>query len=127
MATIGVMLASAGGAAAGYAASQTYVSVNAGGRMLRVKPSSIHLVSNENLLGLHWSSWGGAKANGSGTDHSNGPSPGRSASNPVRVTLRDRRQCGAHLVYTTVAIHFTRGIPYAGEKRDIDYAYGCPS
>jgi hypothetical protein len=107
--------------------AQTFVSVNVGGRVLRVKPSSIHLISNENLLGLRWSSWGGPTAHGTGTDHSNGPAPGRSSSNAARVTLRDRRQCGSHLVYTTVAIHFTHGIPYAGEKRDIDYAYGCPS
>ena len=108
-------------------AGQSYVSINAGGRILRVKPASIHLVSNENLNTLRWSSWGGSKARGAGMDHSNFPSHGRSASNPVRVELRDRKRCGSKLVYTTIRIRFTRGIPYAGEPSLISFAYGCPT
>jgi hypothetical protein len=33
------------------------VSVNAGGAMLSVRPGAIHLVSNENVYHLRWSSW----------------------------------------------------------------------
>lgn len=109
------------------AASRVYVSVNAGGRMLAVRPARIHLVSNENLSGLRWSSWGGKTADATGTDHGNFPSPGHKASNPVRVQATDRRRCGSKLVYTTIRLHFTRGVPYAGQPHQTRYSYGCPS
>jgi hypothetical protein len=109
------------------AASPVYVSVNAGGRMLEMKPKRIHLLSNENLSELRWSNWGGKTANAMGTDHGNFPSPGHKAINPVRVQATDRRRCGSKLVYTTIRLHFTKGVPYAGQPRDTKYAYGCPS
>ena len=112
-------------AAVAYAA-QTYVSVNVGGGTLRVRPRNIHVLSNENLYQLKWSSWGGSRARATGLDHSNAPSPGRSAQNPVRVELRGRRHCGSRLVYTTLRIRFTKGIPYVGEPSLISYPYGCP-
>ncbi len=107
-------------------AAQTYVSINAGGNMLRVRPGKMHLVSNENLYQLKWSSWGDSRARASGIDHSNNPSQGRSAQNPVRVELRNRKRCGTRLVYTRVQIRFTKGIPYAGEPSRISFSYGCP-
>ena len=109
------------------AAAPVYVSVNAGGRELRIRPAGIHLLSNENLTGLRWSTWGGKAATATGTDHGNFPSPGHKASNPVRVQATDRRRCGSKLVYTTIRIHFTKGVPYAGQPHNTQYAYGCPS
>jgi hypothetical protein len=107
-------------------AAQTFVSVNAGGGVLRVRPRTIHVLSNENLYQLRWSSWGGFRARANGIDHSNFPSAGRSAQNPVRVELRGRKRCGSRLVYTRLRIRFTNGIPYAGEPSLISYSYGCP-
>jgi hypothetical protein len=109
------------------AAHSVYVSVNAGGRILASRPTRIHLLSNENLSALSWRSWGGRVAQGTGTDHGNYPSPGHQATNPVRVRATDRRRCGTKLIYTTIELHFTRGVPYAGQPRDTKYAYGCPS
>jgi hypothetical protein len=109
------------------ATSPVYVSVNAGGRALAVKPKGIHLVSNENLSGLRWSAWGGETAYATGTDHGNSPSAGHRASNPVRVQATDRRRCGSRRVYTTIRVHFTKGVPYAGQPHETKYSYGCPS
>jgi hypothetical protein len=107
-------------------AAPVYVSVNAGGHVLAVRPKRIHLVSNEDLSGLRWRSWGGTTANARGSDHGNFPSPGLKASNPVQVRAADRRRCGSKLIYTTIHLHFTKGVPYAGQPRDTEYAYGCP-
>jgi hypothetical protein len=104
----------------------TLVSVNAGGAVLRVRPASIHLVSNENLGQLKWKSWGAATAHGTGTSYANGPSPHHAASNPVAVELRDRRNCGTHAVYTTISLRFTASVPYAGMSKSLTYRYGCP-
>jgi hypothetical protein len=109
------------------AASQVYVSVNAGGSDLKVKPGRIHLLSNENLTGLHWSAWGGKTATATGTHHGNFPSPRHKASNPVEARATDRRQCGKKTAYTTIQLHFTHGVPYAGQPHNVKYAYGCPS
>lgn len=109
------------------AAAPVYVSVSAGGRVLEVKPKRIHLLSNENLSGLSWSNWGGTVANATGIDNANFPSPGQKGSNPVRVHATDRRRCGSRLVYTTIRLHFTEGVPYAGQPHNTKYAYGCPS
>lgn len=108
------------------AASKVYVSVNAGGTALRIKPARIHLVSNENISRLKWKSWGGKTARAAGTDHGNFPSPGHRASNPVDVKATDRPQCGNKMVYTTILLHFTHGVPYAGQPHNTKYAYGCP-
>jgi hypothetical protein len=115
-----VMVASA------LAASKVYVSVNAGGSDLRVRPARIHLLSNENLRRLTWRSWGGSSAAARGIDHGNGPSPGHKATNPVHVKATDRRQCGNKLVYTTIRLYFPKGVPYAGQPHHTKYAYGCP-
>lgn len=123
---ITVVLASALLAGTAGAARSVFVSINAGGSVLRIKPASIHLVSNENLLGLHWRSWGGGTGTGVGRDHANSPSPGHSATNPVRVEATQRRTCKSRLVYTTVRVTFTKGVPYAGQPRVTKYAYGCP-
>lgn len=104
-----------------------YVSVNAGGGLLALRPARIHLLSNENLSGLRWSKWGGKTATAKGTDRGNFPSPGHKSSNPVQVKATDRRRCGSRLVYTTIRLHFTKGVPYAGQPRDTEYAYGCPA
>lgn len=108
------------------AAGPVYVSVNAGGNVLEVRPSAMHLVSNENLTRVRWSSWGGRYATGRATDYANGPSPGHSRKNPVRVRLEGRRRCAGTLVYTVVRLRFTRGVPYAGQPRVTRYRYGCP-
>ena len=123
----GVVLAVALLVATAAAASPVYVSVNAGGRILAVRPARIHLLSNENLSGLRWNTWGGKTANATGTERGNFPSPGHKSSNPVRVNATDRRRCGSKLVYTTIRIHFTKGVPYARQPRDTEYAYGCPA
>ena len=109
------------------AAAPVYVTVNAGGRELRIKPARIHLLSNENLTGLRWSSWGGKAATATGTDHGNFQSARHKASNPVRVQATDRRRCGSEFVYTMIRIHFIKGVPYAGQPHSTKYAYGCPS
>lgn len=113
--------------ASAFASSQVYVSVNAGGGVLRVKPKRIHLVSNENLSALRWSAWGGRTARATGIDHGNFPAPGHGASNPVDVKATDRRQCGNKTVYTAILLHFTHGVAYAGQPHNTKYAYGCPS
>jgi hypothetical protein len=102
------------------------VSVNAGGSDLKVKPARIHLLSNEDLFGLRWTSWGGSSASATGTDHGNAPSPGHNARNPVLVKATDRRDCGGKSAYTTIRIHFTRGTAYARQPHYETYAYGCP-
>ena len=103
-----------------------YVSVVSGSsRQLGIKPKYIHLFSNENLYNLKWISWGGETATATGMDHSNFPSPGHKASNPVRVTATDRRRCRSKLVYTTIRLHFTQGVPYSGQPRNPKDAYGC--
>jgi hypothetical protein len=112
--------------AASAVAASVYVSVNAGGTILKVKPARIHLLSNENLTQLKWRSWGGSKATATGIDHGNFPSPGHQASNRVEVKATNRRQCGNRLVYTTILLYFPRGVPYAGQPHHIRYAYGCP-
>jgi hypothetical protein len=124
---LGALIASALVAGTAAAAPSVYVSVNAGGRILAVRPTRIHLVSNENLSGLRWRSWGARSATASGTDRANFASPGHKAANPVRVQATDRRRCGSKLVYTAIHIHFASGVPYAGQPRDTKYAYGCPS
>jgi len=109
------------------AAAPAYVFADSG--LAQVRPRSLHLISNENLYRLHWARWGGARAAGAGMDSSNGPSAGHSAENPVTVELRNRRRCfsgSGLLVYTTVRVHFTGGVPYAGEPSVISYSYGCP-
>jgi hypothetical protein len=123
---VGVAICACAAAAPAIASQRTYVSINAGGRILRVKPSNIHVLSNENLYNLHWSAWGGPQAKGSGMDSSTFPSRGRSQFNPVRVQLTNRKRCGSKLVYTTLRIRFTHGIPYAHEPSLISYSYGCP-
>lgn len=114
------------GTAGAQAAGPVYVSVNAGGNSLEIRPSAMHLVSNENLVRVRWSSWGGRYATGRATDYANGPSPGHSRKNPVRVRLEGRRRCAGTLVYTVVRLRFTRGVPYAGQPRVTRYRYGCP-
>lgn len=114
------------GTAGAQAAGPVYVSVNAGGNILEIRPSAMHLVSNENLARVRWSSWGGRYATGRATDYANGPSPGHSRKNPVRVRLEGRRRCAGTLVYTVVRLRFTRGVPYAGQPRVTRYRYGCP-
>jgi hypothetical protein len=113
-------------APAALAAPRVYISVNAGGSILKVRPSSIHLVSSENLLQLSWTSWGGRSASASGLDHGNAPSPGHSATNPVEVTATSRKRCAGKFVYTTIRLHFTAGVPYEGQPSNTKYAYGCP-
>ena len=108
-------------------AARVYVSVNAGGRVAAARPASIHLVSNENLSDLRWTSWGGQSAAATGIDHGNLPSSGHRARNPVRVQATDRRRCGSKLVYTTIRVHFIKGVPYTGQPHRTTYAYGCPS
>jgi hypothetical protein len=108
------------------ATSRVYVSVNAGGRVLAVRPTGIHLVSNENLSDLRWRMWGGESATATGIDHGSSPSFGHKASNPVRVQATDRRRCRSKLVYTTIRLYFTHGVPYAGQPHRTKYAYGCP-
>lgn len=108
------------------AAGPVYVSVNAGGAALEIRPSAMHLVSNENLSRVRWSSWGGRYATGRATDYANGPSPGHKRKNPVRVRLERRRRCAGVLVYTVVRLHFVRGVPYAGQRHITRYRYGCP-
>jgi hypothetical protein len=122
-----VVLAAVVLAATAAAATPVYVSVNAGGSVLAVRPTRIHLLSNENLSGLRWSKWGGKTATAKGTDRGNFPSPGHKSSNPVQVKATDRRRCGSKLVYTTIRLHFSKGVPYAGQPRDTEYAYGCPA
>ena len=123
--TPAVVLAAILLAATAAAATPVYVSVNAGGGILAVRPARIHLLSNENLSGLRWSKWGGKTATATGTDRGNFPSPGHKSSNPVKVKATDRRRCGSKLIYTTIRLHFTKGVPYAGQPRDTEYAYGC--
>jgi len=125
VAAIGVAIALM--AAASAAGGQTYVSVSAGGSVLRVKPASIHLVSNENLIRMRWHRWGGPIALATASDSSNFPSAGHLKVNPVSVSLRHRKLCGTNFVYTYVGIHFTAGVPYAGMPHTINYAYGCPT
>lgn len=108
------------------AAGPVYVSVNAGGAALEIRPSAMHLVSNENLSRVRWFSWGGRYATGRATDYANGPSPGHKRKNPVRVRLERRRRCAGVLVYTVVRLHFTEGVPYAGQRHITRYRYGCP-
>jgi hypothetical protein len=110
-------------------AETTYVNVGGfllGARNLQVRPRAMHIISNENLSSLRWFSWGGRTASGHGTDHSTFPSPGHSGTNPVHVQLQARKRCGRVLVYTTVRIHFTRGVPYRGQRHTETIAYGCP-
>lgn len=121
----GLATALIAGAAA--AATPVFVSINAGGGTLRIRPSRIHLLSNENLLDLHWQSWGGATATAAGKDHGNFPSPGHRATNPVRVEATSRHRCGSRLVYTAIRVHFTDGVPYSGQPRTTTYPFGCPS
>lgn len=108
------------------AAERVYVSINAGGSILRSRPHGIHLLSNENLAGLHWSRWGSITANARGFDYGNSPSPGHRRKNPVRVQLTGRRRCDGILVYTKVRIRFTHGVPYAGQPTLVTYPFGCP-
>jgi hypothetical protein len=108
------------------AASKVYVSVNAGGSILRIRPARIHLLSNEDLSRLKWGSWTGKTAAARGTDHGNEPSPGHHANNPVRVRATNRRRCGDKLVYTAIRLYFPKGVPYAGQPHHTKYVYGCP-
>jgi len=108
------------------AGENVFVSVNAGGSELEISPSAIHLVSNENLNGIRWSSWGGRTASGRATDYANGPNPGHSGRNPVRVRLERRRRCRGLLVYTSVRLRFTKGVPYTGQSHVTRYPFGCP-
>ncbi len=109
------------------ASTRVFVSTNAGGSLLKVKPQRIHLLSNEDLSHLVWRSWGGKSATATGLDHANSPSPGQPATNPVRVIAKNKRQCGGVLVYTTIEECFTNGVPYAGQPNPTKYAYGCPT
>jgi hypothetical protein len=110
----------------GVARADTFVSTNAGGNALRARPAAIHLVSNDGLEHLRWSSWGGSIARGSGVDDANNPDPGHAAVNAVRVELVSRKRCGSLLVYTAIRLRFTRGVPYLGERNPMTFAYGCP-
>jgi len=121
---VGISAAAALGAGAGRA---VFISVAAGGNDLAIMPARIHLVSNEDLSRLAWSTWGGRTALATGRDHGNFPSPGHRAYNPVRVVAAGRRMCGRKLVYTTIRLHFTKGVPYAGQPHRTRYRYGCPS
>lgn len=103
-----------------------FVSVNAGGAELRRRPGAMHLVSNENLHGIRWSSWGGPIATARAVSYAIAPSPGHRRRNPVRVRLSGRRTCGGVRVYTVVRLRFTRGVPYAGQPRVERFPFGCP-
>jgi hypothetical protein len=107
------------------AALKVYVSVNTGGSMLRMRPRSIHLVSNEDLSGLQWTSWGRPSALATGSDHGNGPTAGHSADNPVPVRATRFRRCGHHLVYTAIRLHHTAGTP-CGTPTHVTFPYGSP-
>jgi hypothetical protein len=108
------------------AATPVYVSVAAGGPTLKIRPGDIHLISNENLHHVRWTSWGGRTADGTAADHGNGPSPGHLASNPVTVQATKRRRCGSKLVYTAIKLRFTKGVPYVNEPHHSEYDFGCP-
>lgn len=123
---LGVVLAATTGAAV----AQTYV--NAGGfligaRSLQVRPTAMHLLSNENLSHVRWSKWGGARAIGHGTDASSFPSSGHRGRNPVAIALQDRRRCGRIVAYTTVRVRFTNGVPYSKQPPAETIRFGCPS
>ncbi len=123
---VAALLGAWGGLAAAASSSSVFVSVNAGGNSLQIKPARIHLLSNENLYGLRWSAWGGSVARARGEHHGNSPSPGHRANNPVKVELKGERSCGGKLVYTTVIVRFVAGTPYAGEAHIEALPYGCP-
>ena len=46
--------------------------------------------------------------------------------NPADVQATNRRRCGNKTVYTTIRLRFTAGVPYAGQPRNPNCAYGCP-
>jgi hypothetical protein len=114
-------------AASAGASDGSFVSVNAGGAELRRRPRAMHLVSNENLVRIRWSSWGGPAATGRATSVANAPSPGHRSRNPVRVRLSGRRSCDGVRVYTSVRVSFTRGVPYHGQPWAVRYRFDCPA
>jgi len=108
------------------AAERIYVMTNAGYSSPKVKPRSMHILSNENLGKLKWSSWGRKTAYARGTDYAGGPSPGHDAQNPVNVRLYGIEDCDGILLYTKMKITFTKGRPYSGSPRTEKYPMGCP-
>lgn len=107
-------------------AERVYVMANSGVLMPRVRPTSMHLLSNENLGKLKWSSWGRSTAYGHGTDYANGPSPGHSSQNPITVRLYGIKTCGSRRLYTKLKVTFTKGRPYSGSPRTEKFPFGCP-
>jgi hypothetical protein len=70
--------------------------------LVRMRPSFIHMTSDENLRKIKWSSWGGARASGAGTavfSASDGVPP-----SPVSLRLSNRHRCGGKLRYLTLRI-----------------------
>jgi len=108
------------------AAERVYVMTNAGYSSPKVKPRSMHILSNENLGRLKWSSWGRKTAYARGTNYAGGPSPGHKAENPVNVRLYGIEDCDGILLYTKMKITFTKGRPYSGSPRTEKYPMGCP-
>jgi hypothetical protein len=92
----------------------------------RVKPSSIHIVSNENLIKIKWSTWGGPTAKAKGTLKLS-PATGGDAI-PVRIELSKIRVCGKRHQYLRLKFRELANshAGHAGQVETIDYTCSSP-
>jgi hypothetical protein len=92
-------------------------------RFYRVRPSSIHITSNENLRSIRWSDWGRRTAHGRGTAVFSRAT--RLPSSPVGLTLSNVHQCGPRQQYLRLRIAYLRGGPF-GRSATINYTCTSP-
>lgn len=73
-----------------------------------LRPSSLQFASDATLAGVHWSSWGGSTASGSGTASVRICSPncaqGSERLYPARVTLLDPKACYGSRFYSSAKV-----------------------
>jgi hypothetical protein len=90
--------------------------------LVRQRPSSIHITSDENLKHIHWRTWGGKAARGHGTavfSASDGLAP-----KAVTLTLSDVHHCGKRLRYLRLAVRYA--VSNSGNHTDT-LTYTCQS
>jgi hypothetical protein len=91
--------------------------------LYRARPASIHITSDQNIVHIHWSSWGGPKAHAKGTlqfsvaDHT--------APVSLRIELSNIHKCGSRRQYLRLAYRDLSG-PDRGHLSVIKYTCRSP-
>jgi hypothetical protein len=110
------------GPAAALASQPVYFGGDVAG-LIRQRPSSIHVTSDQNFTRIHWKTWGGRTAQGRGTAVFSASDS--IPATPVALTLSDVRRCGKRLRYLRLRVAY--GSRTARRTDTISYTCRSPS